>query len=72
MKHCTYNSESVTRFGYFSLVFVSKFLTQVAVILGDFLGSFKIMTFKVKTAEYASWATNGQIWATFYSNIWTH
>ena len=50
---------SVTRLGYFQ-----KSLRQF-LLLGDFLGSFEIVTFTVKTAEYAFWATTRKIWATF-------
>ena len=38
----------------------------------DFLGNFKNPHSCVKTADATFWATFGNIWATFYSNIWSH
>ena len=41
-------------------------------MIGNFLGNFEKLNSYVKTALATFWATLGKIWATFYSNIWSH
>ena len=48
------------------------FFTNVAQILGDFLGYFEKHRLQVKTAVATFWITFGIIWATFYFIIWSH
>ena len=51
---------------------VTKFLTNLAQIIGNFLCYFEKPHSYVKTGVATSWVTLGNIWATFYSNIWSH
>ena len=53
-------------------VFKTKFLTKVAQIISNFLGYFGKPHLCVKTDVDTSWVTFGNIWATFYSSIWSH
>ena len=41
-------------------------------MMGNFLGNVKKPHFYVKTAVATIWTTFGNIWATFYSNFWSH
>ena len=58
--------------GRFLKVLDNKILTKVAQIISNFLGCFEKPHSYVKTAVGTSWVTFGDIWATFYSNIWSH
>ena len=65
------HSSSVTRLGEFWKFWVI-FLTKVAQIIGNVLGYFVKPHSYVKTVVATFWATFGNIWATFYSNNWSH
>ena len=41
-------------------------------MIGNLLGYFEKPHFYLSTAVSTFWATFGEIWATFYSNIWSH
>ena len=41
-------------------------------MIGNFFGNLKKPYFHVKTAVATFWTTFGNIWAAFYSNIWSH
>ena len=62
----------VTRLGDFWKYSATKFLAKVAQIIGNILGYFEYPHSYVKTAVATFWATLGNIWATFYFNIWSH
>ena len=60
--------DRVTRFGNFL-----KFSpTKVAQMIGNFLGNVEKPHCYVKTAVATFGATFANIWAMFYSNIWSH
>ena len=58
--------------GRFWKLLVTKFLSKVAQIIGNFLGYFEKSHSFVKNYAATSWVTFGNFWATFYSNIWSH
>ena len=62
----------VTRLGDFQKFLMTKFLTKVSHIISNFLGHLEKPNSYVKTAVANSWVTFGKIWATLYSNIWSH
>ena len=51
---------------------MTYFLTKVAQIYVDFLGSFENINFHVQTALVTFWAIFGIFWATLYFSIWSH
>ena len=63
---------SVTRFDNFWKLLVTKYLAKVAQIISNFKGYFEKPHSFVKTNVATSWVTFGNIWATYYSNIWSH
>ena len=63
---------SVTRQGDFLKFLPTKFLTKVSQIISNFQGYFEKAHSYIKTASATSWVTFGNIWDTFYSNIWSH
>ena len=58
--------------GGFLKVLGGKLLTKVSHIISNFLGYFEKPHNYIKTATATSWVTFGNIWATFYSNIWSN
>ena len=50
----------------------ANFITKVAQMVGDFLGSCENHRFLNQTGEATFWETFGKAWATFYSNVWSH
>ena len=63
---------SVTRLGGFWNFLATNFITKVAQMFGDFLGSCEIHCFLRQTGDATFWATFGKSWATFYFSIWSH
>ena len=64
--------EQCDQIGRFFKDLGDKFITKVAQMIVDFLGNFKNPHSCVKTAAATFWATFGNVWATFYSKIWSH
>ena len=62
----------MTRFGNFFNFLATNFLTKVAQIFNDFLGYFENIKFYVKIAVPTFLGNYVKIWASFYSNIWSH
>ena len=65
-------SASVTRLGEFESSLCETLLQKNTKYLESFWALLKRVTFKVKTAVATFWASFGEIWANFYSNIWLH
>ena len=63
---------SVTRLGDFCNFLVTIFITKVAQMFGDFMGSCENHRFLSQTGEATFWVTFAKTWATFYFNIWSH
>ena len=63
---------SVTTLSDFWKFLVTIFLTKVAQIIYKFLGYLEKLHSPEKTHVSASWVSFGNIWATFYSNIWPY
>ena len=63
---------SETRLGDFIKFFATYFLTKVAQIISNFSGYIEKLHSYVTIAKATSWVTFGNIWATFYSTIWSH
>ena len=63
---------SVTILDDFWNFLAKKFITKVAQMFGDLLGSCENHRFLSRTGEVTFWATFGKTWATFYSIIWSH
>ena len=52
---------------------VTKILANVTqMMIGNFFGNFGKSHTYIKTAAATVWATFGNIFFTFYSNIWSH
>ena len=68
LANCSHIVSIVTRLDDFWKLFVTNFLTQVAQMYVDFLGSFENIHYHVVTF----WATFGKFWATLYFSIWSH
>ena len=58
--------------GRFWNFLVAKFITKVAQMFDDFLGSCEKYQFLYQTGEFTFWATFGKTCANFYFNIWSH
>ena len=65
---CSLILSSATRFWHF---LATNFITDVAKMSGDFLGSGEKHCFLSQTGEATFWATFGKTWATFFFNIWS-
>ena len=63
---------SVTRLGDFWKFVGTKFLAKVAKKFATILGLLWKMAFLYKTDVDTFWASFGENWTTFYSNIWSH
>ena len=63
---------SVTRLGNFLKFSATNFLTKVAQIFGNFLGCCEKHYFISKNYCGSFLGIVWKIWATFYSNIWSH
>ena len=62
-------STSVTRLGEFWNFLVTNFITKVAQMFGDILGSCENHRFLSRTGEATFWAFFGKTWATFSFKI---
>ena len=63
----------MTRLGDFSNFWATIFLTTVAQIFGNFLGSFEILYYSHRKNCCGYLLGNcSKIWDTLYSNIWSH
>ena len=51
---------------------MTKLVTKVAQIFGDFFGYFENVTFKITTTMATFWATFDIHWATFHFIFWSH
>ena len=67
--HATNQSDQI---GRFLKVLGNKISSKSSQIIGNFLGYFEYPHSYVKTAVATFWATLGNIWTTFYFNIWSH
>ena len=72
VKNITSHDQCDQIWGDFLKFLAEKFVTKVAQIIINFLGYFKKPHSYVNTAVATSWETFRNIWATFYSNIWSH